>query len=191
MNKCIIISGKSGHGKDMLAHFMRERLEEEGLCVLTIHYGDAVKWVLRDFFNWDGQKDEKGRTLLQHIGTDVVRAKYPNFWTTIVAGLVSSFENEFDVVLIPDARFPNEVEIVMDMVPNTICARIERKNPDGSMWLNPAFTEAQLKHPSETSLDNYGFDYIIHNDEGLDVLKESAITLLTDLGLIKEGENND
>ena len=188
MNKCIIISGKSGHGKDMLAHFMRERLEKDGLRVLTIHYGDAVKWVLRDFFNWNGQKDEKGRTLLQHIGTDVVRAKYPNFWTTIVAELVAAFENEFDVVLIPDARFPNEIEIVMDIVPNTVCARIERKNADGSDWLNPIFTKEQLEHPSETSLDKYAFDYIVHNDSGLQELKESAIALLEDLKLIKEGE---
>lgn len=191
MNKCIIISGKSGAGKDMIAHFMRQRLEQEGLRVLTIHYGDAVKWVLRDYFNWNGQKDEKGRTLLQHIGTDVVRTKYPNYWTNIVAELVSAFENEFDIALIPDARFPNEVEIVMNTIPNSICVRIERKNADGTDWANPAFTKEQLQHPSETSLDNYGFDYIIHNDEGLEMLRDSANTLLTDLGLIKEGENND
>ena len=30
MNKCIIISGKSGAGKDMLAHFMKEELEKNG-----------------------------------------------------------------------------------------------------------------------------------------------------------------
>lgn len=186
MNKCIIISGKSGHGKDMLAHFMCERLEEEGLRVLTIHYGDALKWILRDFYGWNGQKDEKGRFLLQHIGTDIVRAKYPNYWTSIVAGLISALENEFDVALIPDARFPNEIEIVMDTIPNSVCVRIERKNTDGSDWKNPAFTEEQRQHPSETSLDNYVFDYVIHNDEGLEMLKDSAIALLTDLKLIEE-----
>lgn len=191
MDKVIIISGKSGAGKDMFAHLMKERLESQGKKVLTIHYGDAVKWVLRDFYNWDGQKDEKGRTLLQHIGTDVVRAKYPNFWTGIVAGLVSALEEDFDVALIPDARFPNEVEIVMDMVPNSVCVRIERKNPDGSPWVNPAFTPEQLAHPSETSLDEYVFDYIVHNDSGLQELKESAITLLEDLQLVEKEKEND
>lgn len=191
MDKVIIISGKSGAGKDMLAHFMKEKLESQGKKVLTIHYGDAVKWVLRDYYNWDGQKDEKGRTLLQHIGTDVVRAKYPNFWTGIVAGLVSAFEEEFDVALIPDARFPNEVEIVMDMISNSVCVRIERKNPDGSPWVNPAFTAEQLAHPSETSLDKYAFDYIVHNDDGLQELKESAITLLEDLQLVEKEKEND
>lgn len=188
MNKVIIISGKSGAGKDMLAHFLKEELEAKGKKVLTIHYGDAVKWVLRDYFNWDGQKDEKGRTLLQHIGTDVVRTKYPNFWTEVVAQLISAFENEFDVALIPDARFENEVEIVMNMLPQSVCVRIERKNADGSDWKNPAFTPEQLAHPSETSLDHYSFDYVVHNDEGLKELKESAQTLLEDL---EKGENNE
>lgn len=178
--KTLILSGKSGAGKDMLAHFMKEELERQGKKVIVMHYGDAVKWVLRDYFNWDGKKDEKGRTLLQHVGTDIVRAKYPNFWTAIVVGLLSAFEDEFDFALIPDARFPNEIEIVSDAL-DVITIRIDRKNSDGSDWVNPLFTPEQLKHPSETSLDNYVFDYIVHNDEGLELLKESAITLLNDI----------
>ena len=186
MDKVIIISGKSGSGKDMLGYFMKEALEKENKRVLTIHYGDAVKWVLRDYFHWDGNKDEKGRSLLQHIGTDVVRAKYPNFWTNVVADLISAFENEFDVVIIPDARFENEIQIVMEKYPTLTCIRMERKNPDGSPWINPAFTPEQLAHPSETSLDDFSFKYIVHNDSGLEELKESAIAILEDLNLIKE-----
>lgn len=190
--KTIILSGKSGSGKDATALFMKEILEGAGKRVITIHYADAVKWVLREFFQWDGVKDEHGRHLLQYIGTDVVRASFPNFWVGIVAGLLKSFEpvNEFDVAIIPDARFPNEIEVVMDMLPDAVCARIMRKNPDGTDWLNPVLTPEQQVHPSETSLDSYGFDYIIHNDEGLDLLRESAETVLIDLGLI-EGEYND
>ena len=78
----------------MTAHFMKEELEAHGQRVITIHYGDAVKWVLRDYFNWDGNKDEHGRHLLQYIGTDVIRKNYPSFWTGIVAGLLSAFSNE-------------------------------------------------------------------------------------------------
>lgn len=184
MNKVIIISGKSGAGKDMLAHFMKASLEKENKKVLIIHYGDAVKWVIRDYFNWDGNKDVAGRTLLQKVGTDIVRAKYPNFWTGIVAGLISAFENEFDVAIIPDARFENEVEIVEEMNPNSVVIRIERKNSDGTNWVNPVFTPEQLMHPSETSLDNYGFDYIVHNESDLSELEESAKAVLKDLNII-------
>lgn len=184
MDKVIIISGKSGAGKDMIAHFMQEQLTEAGYRVLTIHYADAVKNVLRDYFNWDGQKNEVGRALLQRIGTDVVRAHYPDFWTNYVAQLIAAFEKEFDVVLIPDARFENEVELVQDLNPNSITMRIERKNEDGSLWTNPSLTPEQRLHPSETSLDNYVFNYIVHNDAGLKELKESAIAVLQDLKLI-------
>ena len=88
--KTLIISGKAGHGKDTVANFMKEVLEKEGNRVIVCHYGDAVKWVIRDYFNWDGQKDERGRSLLQKIGTDVVRASYPNFWVGIIAGLLNT-----------------------------------------------------------------------------------------------------
>ena len=165
---------------------MKEELEKHGKKVLIIKYGDAVKWVLRDYFNWNGKKDEVGRTLLQHIGTDVVRAMHPNFWTGIVVGLLQAFEpyNDFDIAIVSDARFPNEVDIALQNLQNCVAVRIERTNPDGSEWINTALTEDQRKHPSETSLDCFAFDYVIHNDEGLELLKESAITVLKDLGVI-------
>ena len=188
MTNTIIISGKAGNGKDMTAQFMKEELEKKGKKVLIIHYGDAVKWVLRDYFNWDGKKDAVGRTLLQHVGTDIVRAMHPNYWTCIVVGLIQAFEpyNDFDIAIVPDARFPNEVDIALQELKNCVTIRVERKNADGTEWINPTLTEEQRQHPSETSLDCYAFDYVIHNDEGLDVLRESAHTILVDLGLIKE-----
>ena len=186
MNNTILISGKSGSGKDMTAQFMKDELERHDKKVLIIHYGDAVKWVLRDYFNWDGKKDIVGRTLLQRIGTDIVRAVHPNFWTGIVVGLLQAFEpyNDFDVAIVPDARFPNEVDIALQSLQNCVAVRVERKNEDGSDWINPTLTEEQSRHPSETSLDNYAFDYVIHNDEGLELLKESAHTILEDLNLV-------
>jgi len=115
-----------------------------------------------------------------------VRARHPNFWTGIVVGLIQAWEpySNFDVAIIPDARFPNEVNISLENLKNSVSVRIERKNPDGTPWINPVLTESQRNHPSETSLDNFAFDYIIHNDEGLDVLRESAITILKDLKII-------
>ena len=186
MKGTIIISGKSGSGKDMMAQFMKEELAKHGQKALVIHFGDAVKWFCRDFLDWDGKKDEVGRTLLQTVGTDIVRAKHPNFWTGIVVGLIQAFEpyKDFDVAIIPDARFPNEVDISLENLNNCVSVRIERKNADGTPWINPTLTEDQRNHPSETSLDVFAFDYIVHNDEGLDTLRESAVSILEDLKFI-------
>ena len=186
MKGTIILSGKSGSGKDMMAQFMKEELAKHGMKALVIHYADAVKWFCREFLDWDGKKDEVGRTLLQMVGTDIVRKVHPNFWTGIVVGLIQAFEptSNFDIAIIPDARFPNEVDISLSSLKNCVSVRIERKNADGTDWVNPLLTEDQRNHASETSLDCFAFDYIIHNDEGLDLLRESAQTLLKDLGYI-------
>jgi hypothetical protein len=186
MKGTIILSGKSGSGKDKVATFMKEELAKHGKKTLIIHFADALKWILRDYFDWDGKKDEVGRTLLQQVGTNIVRATHPGYWTGIVVGLIQALEpySNFDVAIIPDARFENEVNIALENLKNCVSVRIERKNSDGTPWVNPALTEDQLKHPSETSLDKFAFDYVIHNDEGLDLLRESAETILKDLKFI-------
>ena len=185
MKGTIIISGKSGSGKDQLAQFMKEELAKHNQKTLIIHYADAVKWFCRDFLDWDGKKDEVGRTLLQMVGTDIVRAKHPNFWTGIVVGLIQAFEptSNFDVAIIPDARFPNEVDISLENLKNSVSVRVERTT-NGQPWINPALTEDQRNHPSETSLDVFAFDYVVHNDEDLEVLRESAQSILKDLKYI-------
>lgn len=186
MKGTIIISGKSGSGKDVLAQFMKEELAKHNQKALIIHFADAVKWFCRDFMDWDGKKDEIGRSLLQMVGTDIVRTKHPNFWTGIVVGLIQAFEptSNFDVAIVPDARFPNEVDISLENLQNCVSVRIERTNTDGTPWVNPILTENQRNHPSETSLDCFTFDYVVHNDEDLDTLRESAIAILKDLKLI-------
>lgn len=144
--KLILISGKAGHGKDTLAGYLKAVMEEDDKKVLIAHYGDLLKYICKQFFGWDGYKDEKGRTLLQYVGTDVIRKKQPNYWVNFVYNLLCMFENEWDYVLIPDARFPNEIEGMSSFHPKHI--RIIR----------PGFnilTEEQQKHRSETALDDY------------------------------------
>lgn len=182
----LVLSGKSGAGKDMFAQFLKEELEKHNKKVIIMHYADALKWLLKEFYKWDGNKDEYGRHMLQYIGTDVVRHTDPDYWVDIVARFLKAIEdtNDFDVAIVPDARFENEVNNTLNLLTPSYCVRIERKNADGTMWINPTLTEKQRTHASEISLDNYSFDYVIHNDEGLGLLKESATTLLEDLHII-------
>ena len=65
----------------------RSALEADGNAVLVAHYGDLVKYVCKTFFGWDGEKDEKGRTLLQKVGTDAIRAALPEIRITFIAYL--------------------------------------------------------------------------------------------------------
>lgn len=146
--RVICISGKAQHGKDTTAAFMREALENKGNTVLTIHYADLLKYLCRTYFGWNGEKDEEGRRILQYVGTDVIRAKDPNYWVSFVAGFLWMFEDEWDYVIIPDTRFPNEVSYMQEAGYDVTHIRVTR--PD----FKSPLTEEQQQHPSETALDN-------------------------------------
>ena len=172
--KVIVISGKAQHGKDTTAGYLKEFLEEQGKKVLIAHYGDLVKYVCKTFFDWDGQKDEKGRTLLQYVGTDCIRVKAPDYWAGFICDILSFFPNEWDYVLIPDCRFPNEIEVVKECFNNVAHVRIIRETPG---WTSP-LTEEQQNHPSETALDGYDADITVYNDSTLENLRMAAQRLV-------------
>lgn len=185
MSEVICISGKSQSGKDTLGIYMKSTLESHGKKVLTMHYADMVKAYAKLYYHWDGNKNEEGRQLLQTLGTDIVRASDPDYWTDMVGRFIKATRGYYDVVLIPDARFPNEIEHLDDLGLNVTAIRINRYD-NGKPFVNPAMTEEQLMHPSETSLDNYcGFDYVVENSS-LHELQEASHGLLIDLGLIEE-----
>ena len=70
--RIIAISGHAQNGKDTTANIIKKHLEERGDKVLIVHYADLLKFICTKYFDWDGQKDEKGRHLLQYIGTDII-----------------------------------------------------------------------------------------------------------------------
>ena len=171
--KVCCISAKARHGKDTAAEILKDYLEQRGQRVLIIHYADLLKYLCKQFFGWDGNKDEKGRTLLQYIGTDVVGAKNPAYWAEFVVGFLKMFEDEWDYVLIPDCRYPVEVATVERAFDTTVL-RVERPNFDNGL------TEAQKNHPSEVDMDNYHFDLILYNDKGIEEFTNKVFAFADD-----------
>jgi len=169
--RVICISGKAQAGKDTTAAYLKELLESKGKRVLIAHFGDLLKYVCRQFFDWDGNKDEAGRTLLQYVGTDKVRAASPDYWANFIVSILDIFRDEWDYVLLPDCRFANELEIFEHYDIDAILLRITRP-----CFTSP-LTPEQQKHVSETALDNYQYDYHIVNSGNLEDLKKSACTV--------------
>ncbi len=162
--KIILISGKAQHGKDTASIFIKQKLKSKGKKVLVTHFAALVKFICEKYFGWDGQKDEKGRTILQYVGTDVIRTQKPNFWVDFIIDILTLFKDEWDYVLIPDCRFPNEVTRWNEEW-DTISVRVNRVDFESNLTLE------QKNHPSETSLDSYNFDYVINSENGLDKLE--------------------
>lgn len=167
--KIICISGKAESGKDTSANYLKLILENHGESVLVTHYGDLVKFICKEFFGWDGEKDVAGRQLLQFVGTDVVREQCPTYWADFIVSILEFFPTRWDYVIIPDCRFPNEISTMSDGGYKTYHLRVERPGHISKL------TPEQLAHPSETALDNTAADYTITNNSDLSDLYTKLI----------------
>lgn len=156
--KVITLSAKAQHGKDTTANILKEQLTTKGYKVLICHYADLLKYMCKTFFDWNGIKDEKGRSILQYVGTEQIRSQNPNYWVEYIISVLKLFPNEWDYVLIPDTRFPNEIELMKENF-DTTSIKIIRPN------FNNGLTKEQKEHISETALDSYNFDCTFVNTD--------------------------
>ena len=153
MGIIIGLSGKKRSGKNT-AYFMLKLLldEDETGKIAKVSMADSLKRIAREL-GWNGVKDEKGRKVLQYLGTEVGRNIDPEYWTKRAADAIkTAFDKGAQIVIIPDVRFPNEVDMV--------------KALGGKLWRirRPVVEGMQSKdqHPSETALDDFmGWDAIL------------------------------
>lgn len=174
--KIILIGNKAQHGKDTFAQMLFEAFEAKDKKVFVIHFGDCVKYIAEKYYNWNGLKDESGRSILQYVG-GTIRENDEHFWTDFVVRLLKAdyFDGYYDYVLIPDWRHQEEHSRMLETFnfEDIITVNIQRYNEDGFPFINPAMLPSQLKHKSEIDLDGYPTQYIIEN-HSLDELRETA-----------------
>lgn len=153
-----LVSGKAQSGKDTFYSFVSEYGRKNGLKVARIAFADAVKDIAYQL-GWDGKKDDRGRKLLQTLGTEVGRAYNPSIWVDKgIEKLRKEHEAGTDIVCFTDCRFPNEIDSIKRLdwiVGDVVSVRIER---------NSAGAGVNNGHDSECALDNYEFDCVILND---------------------------
>lgn len=122
------------------------------------------------------ERTESSRSAIQYWGTDVRRSQDKDYWVKKLAQLAVSYMSSGYSVYISDARFPNEVEAIMDFGGRVIrlkvgdeerLRRINRR--DG---IKP--TERQLSHPSETMLDKYQFNIEVNAEKPIDEVANDA-----------------
>ena len=137
-----------------------------------IHQADLLKYICKAFFNWNGEKDEAGRTLLQQVGTNVIRKVEPDFWVDFIAKVTGFFKDTWDYIIVPDTRFPNELEKLKANDANIFHVRVIREG------FKSPLTEEQQQHPSETALDGIESDFTLINDKGIDDLYGGVVSIL-------------
>lgn len=126
--------------------------------------------------NWYEEKTELTRTLLQLYGTNIFRDRISeNYWVDQLKTRI--LENDFDVCLVTDVRFPSEIDnLKLSEEYKVIPIRVERK-----------LESFGQEHKSEIALDDYDFQYIIDNNGSIDDLKYGADNIIK---IIKEENDN-
>lgn len=162
--KLILIGGKARSGKDTVAQMIVDNCEKK---TLVIAYADLVKFVATKFLGWNGEKDHHGRTLLQMVGTDLVRKHNPDYWVNFVLTMLNLLPIEAEVIIISDVRFKNELLLPMLTHTDWISIYVERNQDNG-------LTADQVAHASEVGVEPRHFQVVLKNNGTLDELQEKV-----------------
>ncbi|AIZ63152.1 hypothetical protein PK28_04635 [Hymenobacter sp. DG25B] len=176
------LSGKRGSGKDTVAHLIQLLQPERNWQIMS--FGDAIKAVCATlagestapYYTQTGKTEllpAFGRTrgeMLQQVGA-ALRAWDYEIW--VKAFFARLPKDQF--VIIPDVRFPNEAQPILDR--GGIMLRVEgdplHQQGDGTR---------DDSHPSETVMDTYDqFTAVLHNTASRQELEQQVRALLKKL----------
>lgn len=163
--------GKAGAGKTTACNILKELHQKQPPppACLILPWADELKRIAREEFGWDGKKDEKGRRLLQVIGTECGRMYGGDlFWVNkwqqkvdefITAGMIAVGVNV--LILNDDTRFDSEAIHIKERG-GTLIKLFGRQDDLG----------ANSNHSSETGIDHQYIDYSLDNGNSMEDLQE-------------------
>ncbi len=173
--KVIMICGKARSGKDTLADFIINHLENKKPCKVQI--GQYIKYYAMKYFGWDGEEETKPRDLLIHLGTDIIRNKIDqNFHINRLVQDLEVLSYFYDTFIVSDVRFPVEIEKVKEKYDEVVTIKISRDSEE--------LNQSQKNNITETALDNYtDYDYVIDNNGTLEELEQKAVDIIKEVGV--------
>jgi len=144
------IGHRARQGKDYLAKALVMHCNARGIHAKQFAFADALRSYCRVAF---GMR-EKDAPLLQVVGTDIFRKRNPDIWVRVLEDTLN--EQQPEVAIITDMRFPNEAAMIKRLGGATI--DVQRLTGGGFPYVA---TDRDPNHPSETALDGYKFDWIV------------------------------
>ncbi|MEJ2151583.1 MAG: hypothetical protein P8Y29_01200 [Gemmatimonadota bacterium] len=165
----LAVGGRMQVGKTTAADYLVERYGFRKYAL-----ADPIKQIAARSFGWDGAKDDRGRRLLQEIGT-VGRNYDPQLWLDRFAGKISTADG--DRLVVDDLRLALEVEYLERL--GFACIQIVRA-PERITTLPPEL--ARQQHETEVELERLRFDYRLENNGTFEELFAQIDALMADLG---------
>lgn len=175
--KVYLVSGRARNGKDTMSRLIQKEYESLGKRVCFIQLMRPLKWLIKDYFGWDGAEETKPRELLQQMGTELIREKLnmPNYFIDRLTENILILQDYYDIFLVTDVRLPLEIENLKERFSDTISINIERKNYESTLSVS------EQQHYTEVALDNYqNFDYKVIN-ETTEQLEETVKKIVSEV----------
>lgn len=173
----LLISGYIGSGKDTIANYL---VKNNGWYRIGI--ADTLKDYISKIYNidrklLDTQEGKKTiykdnityRDLLINVGCSH-REQDEDFWINKVIDIIKN--KDLNKIVIPDLRFINEYIKIKNTFENN------GYNIYTLRVIRPNNCYEKINDISETSMDNFKFDYIINNDNSLDILYENIKSII-------------
>ena len=173
----ILISGRKILGKDTISEFLCKKLGDNAIVLPN---AKAVKEEAYETFNWDGEKDTRGRQLL----VDITNTGYnydPVFWEKKTVEQIYAYLNmgrELDTVIIPDWRYETTYDFFTNLQGldlDIITIRVE-KNISVEEMCDPTISKEVAL--SESQLDDFPTDFTIKNNGTLEDLESLVDKLI-------------
>lgn len=177
----ILISGRAGVGKTKSSGILEKIIKEsyKSLApVSTFHFAHGVKKAAKRGFSWNGEKDDRGRKLLQQVGA-VGREYWKYIWVEQCLLEIKNkiLDNKLTTALLDDWRFPNEYIWLARTNWNLFSIRVSASKREILKGMS------SYNDISEISLSekNYYYDYLINNSGDLNALKGSLNDIIYEI----------
>ncbi len=172
--RIFIIGGQAKCGKNTLGEYLREELKDYGYKPCVMHITEPLYSYAKNYFEWNGNDQDKPREFLQKMGIEIIREKLgkKDFLLNRLYEDIDILKNFFDTFIITDARFINEFTSMQEKYDDVITIKINRKNYDNQL------SKEEAKHITEQEISTYNdFDYIVEN-KSFNSLKTAAIEIV-------------
>lgn len=156
------ICGKAQSGKGLVAKYIEKEYKKNNYKVIISPYTKYLKQYISEITGKKIDDNNKPRDLLQQISSILIKGqlKNENFFINRQIEDLDFYSYFFDIIIIPDVRFPKEIEKLKERYKNVISIGIKRINYESCL------TPIQKKDITEISLDNYkDYDYTLFNKD--------------------------
>lgn len=171
--KIFLIAGKAGSGKAEIAKMIKEYYIYQKQDAVITEYSKYLKEYAKEMTEWDGYETNKPRKFLQDLGSYIRNdLNKPDFFTKRMIEDISIYERDFEVCVVCDIRYPNEIEDIKKVYSDVTTILVINQ-----FGISPLSIEEQV-HPSELAMESYdNYDFTIINNS-LPEVKELLFKML-------------